>query len=89
MNYLVLIRRLDRINIDSKQTSFGLKLLDLCKSNSLHIANSRLHEDCNYTNAHTMGSSVIDYVLLRQCNFGSINTFEVEFVLCLVRPCRN
>ena len=55
-------------------------MLDLCKATGLRIANCRLGEDSKsgsytYTN---VGSSTIDYLLIRQCKFSVIRNFKVK-----------
>ena len=58
----------------------GTKLPYLCKATGLRIANGRIGEDAEsgsftYNN---VGSSVIDYLLIRQCSFPLIKTFKVK-----------
>ena len=72
---------LDRISTDNGTNSHGLKMIDLCKSTSLHIANGRLHDDKgvgNYTYCNKQGASVIDYLLLRASDFYCIDKFKIE-----------
>ena len=67
--------------MDNSCNSHGLKLIDLCKSNSIRIANGRLGEDHligSYTYANYMGSSVIDYLLLHEHDFDCIDNFHVN-----------
>ena len=57
------------------------KLLDLCKSISLRIANGRLSSDngigtCTY--ASRAGCSVIDYVILDKVGFCCMNDFKIH-----------
>ena len=71
---------LQRASLDTKHNNFGYKLLDLCKANGLRIANGRLHDDFNkgsYTFSHVLGASVIDYLLLRQCDFNLLSSFGI------------
>ena len=54
---------LNCVSMDIVCNNFGIKFLDLCKSNSLRIANGRLGNDYNkgcYTYACINGTSVID-----------------------------
>ena len=56
------------------------KLLDLCKATQLRIANGRLWED-NHSGSFTytnVGSSVIDYLLIRECDFDIVSNFKVS-----------
>ena len=72
---------LPRRSLDNAFNSNGLKLLDLCKATSLRIANGRLGRDCDictYTYASQLGNSVIDYVILKQQDFGFISDFHVK-----------
>ena len=58
----------------------GLKLLDVCLSTGLLIANGRLHDDRNvgkYTFCSQNGQSVVDYVLLNLLDFDCISYFDV------------
>ena len=62
---------LPRVCEDKSSNNQGTKLLDLCKATGLRIANGRVGEDSKsgsytYTN---VGSSSIDYLLIRQCRF--------------------
>ena len=60
---------LPRVSQDTPSNSHGLRLLDLCKSTSFRIANGRLGSDCGKgaeTFVSRMGSSVIDYLLVRE-----------------------
>lgn len=71
---------LSRASSDKTCNSFGLKLLDLCKSSCIRIVNGRLSNDCgvgSFTFASGQGASVIDYVLAKERDFVSINRFTV------------
>ncbi len=72
--------QLPRNSMDSQTNCFGTKLLDMCKSLSLRIANGRLSHDSfgAFTFMNSRGSSVIDYLLLREENFNLITHFNVE-----------
>ena len=66
--------------MDNICSAHGLKLLDLCKSTSLRIANGRLGNDCpvgSFTYSSRNGCSVIDYLILSQPDFSCINDFHV------------
>ena len=66
---------------DNVCNSHGLKLLDLCKSTSLRIANGRLGSDNGigtFTYASRTGCSVIDYVILGQSDFCCMNDFKIH-----------
>ena len=70
---------LPRRSLDSTCNSHGTKLLELCKSTSLRIANGRLDSDHlvgTYTYACHAGSSVIDYLILSQHDFSHIANFN-------------
>ena len=71
---------LPRVSEDKSSNNQGTKLLDLCKATGLRIANGRIGEDSKsgsytYTN---VGSSTIDYLLIRQCEFSVIKSFKVK-----------
>ncbi|MEW8547527.1 MAG: reverse transcriptase family protein, partial [Candidatus Thiodiazotropha sp.] len=67
-----------RTAIDTVSNNQGAQLLDLCKSTTLRIANGRLDGNSNFTYFCRTGSSVIDYLLLKQDCFSYINTFVVR-----------
>ena len=71
---------LPRRSLDSICNPHGIKLLDLCKSTSMRIANGRLgsdHQIGTYTYTCHTGSSVIDYLLLSQHDFSHIANFKI------------
>jgi len=57
-----------------------LKLIDLCKSTSLRLPNSRLlvYLSGSYTFVNNQASSVIDYILLPEHDFQPVKKFKVE-----------
>ena len=70
-----------RRSLDNVCNAHGLKLLDLCKSTSLRIANGRLGNDNSlgmYTYASRTGCSVIDYVILGQHDFACMSNFQIN-----------
>jgi exonuclease III len=72
---------IQRFSKDSVSNAQGNKLLDLCKGTSLRIANGRLGSDCGigkFTCYNRNGSSVIDYLLLREINFNIIDDFKIH-----------
>jgi exonuclease III len=72
---------LSRASCDKTCNSFGLRLLDLCKSSGIRIVNGRVSHDCgvgSYTFASRIGASVIDYILAKECDFVYINSFMVH-----------
>ena len=55
-------------------------MLDFCKETGLRVLNGRVGKDkgigkCTYVDS--AGKSVVDYVMVSQCLFSAINTFEV------------
>ncbi|MEW8546452.1 MAG: reverse transcriptase family protein, partial [Candidatus Thiodiazotropha sp.] len=71
---------LQRVSEDKTSNGQGIKLLDLCKATKLRIANGRIGDD-RHTGAFTysnVGSSVIDYLLLRECDFEIVKNFKVN-----------
>ena len=67
--------------MDNGTNSYGLKMIDLCKSTSLRITNGRLHDDKgvgNFTYCNKHWASVIDYLLLRAPDFYCIDKFKIE-----------
>jgi len=71
---------LNRCTTDTVSNSHGLKLIDLCISTSIRIANGRLHNDktgaCTFFNFN--GSSLIDYLLLSEQAFKLISKFNID-----------
>lgn len=96
---------LARQSLDHVCNSHGLKLLDLCRSTSMRLANGRLGNDYGvgtYTYASQAGSSVIDYVLLGHQDFCRLSDFQIHSfcewsdhapisfnIKCNVVPCVN
>jgi hypothetical protein len=70
----------ERKSMDNVTNAHGLKLIDLCKSTSLRNANGRLGNDHNgsFTFFNSLGSSVINYLLLKNQDFLFINNFSVS-----------
>ena len=67
-----------RASVDSSINSHGVKLLDLCKSTCLRIANGRVGNSCKQTFYSNNGTSVIDYLLATEYSFSSISDFTVH-----------
>lgn len=69
----------ERKSMDRVTNTHGSKLIDLCKSMSLRIANGRLASDYegSFTFINSSGSSLIDYLLLNDQDFHSIDNFCV------------
>ena len=67
-----------RATIDTVSNAQGIQLLDLCKSTSVNIVNGRLDEGQSFTYFSRLGSSVIDYMLMKPESFCYINKFEVK-----------
>ena len=60
--------------------AFSVRLLDICKSICIRVVNGRLCDDCNkgdFTFISHNGSSVIDYLLTKECNFSNISQFKI------------
>ena len=71
----------DRHSEDNIVNSSGIKLLDVCKSTYLRIANGRIGDDENigqYTFMSNIGSSVIDYAVVSAFLFSIISNFIVH-----------
>ncbi len=66
-----------RASVDAVHNSHGIKLLDMCKSTNLRILNGRIGNSCKHTFYAHNGSSVIDYLLTRECNFSLLSNFTV------------
>ena len=69
--------RLPRASINIISNAQGMHLLDLCKSTSVNIIYGRLDEGQSYTYFSRMGSSVIDYMLMKPESFCYINCFNI------------
>ena len=72
---------LSRVSEDRATNGQDKKLLDLCKATKLRIANgtqSRLSEDMDHLRTKVGGNfSVIDYLLLCECDFNIIKNFNI------------
>ena len=68
-----------RCNSDKNVNSFGKKILQVCKENSLRILNGRIIGDLlgNYTCTRYNGKSVVDYAILSKCLLSKITYFRV------------
>ena len=71
---------LGRVSEDKGFNRYGAQILDFCKETGLRILNGRVGKDkgiwkCMYVGS--AGKSVVDYVMVSQCLFSAINTFEV------------
>lgn len=73
-------RPLDRASMDKICNNFGVKVLDLCKSTCLRIANGRLFRDnCGmFTFANALGASVIDLLLSKERDFSLLCDFCID-----------
>ena len=65
-----------RASPDSTCNSFGMQLIELCKSSGVRIVNGRLDKG-SFTYISDKGSSVIDYLLTEKENFYRISNFNV------------
>ena len=73
--------QLGRASQDSVCNPRGIKMLDLCKSLSLRIANGRLGHDFNkgeltYFSQHSQ--SIIDYLVLKESDFSLIHDYCIS-----------
>ena len=69
-----------RTSKDSVTDNYGRRLLDLCKSTGLIIANGRLGADKyigDFTCITPRGQSVVDYILLAFSDFGCVSHFSI------------
>ena len=60
--------------------SYGRRLLELCHTTGLLIANGRIHNDqhiCDYTFCANAGLSTVDYLLLNFKDFDLISDFDI------------
>lgn len=58
----------------------GLRMIDLCQSTGLLIANGRLSDDKNigkFTFCSQLGQSTVDYLLLNLTDFDTISSFDI------------
>ena len=66
-----------RHNSDTQSNNYGKRLLEVCKSFNLCIANGRLGSDKFLGNKTCKGSSVIDYAIMSPLLFTSVKEFEI------------
>jgi hypothetical protein len=62
---------------ECRPNNFGRKLLEMCKSNNLCIANSRIDKDKNISKKTCNDLSVVDYLILSSNLFSVIKKFDV------------
>ena len=67
----------ERHNSDTQSNNYGKRLLEVCKSFNLCIANGRLGSDKFLGNKTCKGSSVIDYAIMSPLLFTSVKEFEI------------
>ena len=79
-NYLSDEKLLHRNSLDKNVNEFGRRLLDLCKTSRLRIANGRvLGDTCgNLTCFQWNGCSVVDYCLAEEDLLGAVEYFKVH-----------
>ena len=63
--------------MDNKSNNYGKRLIEVCKSFNLCIANGRLGSDKFLGNRTCKGSSVVDYAILSPLLFTSVKEFEI------------
>ena len=69
---------LERFNTDhSRIDNYGRRLLDICKSFNLYIANGRLGDDRSLGTQTCRGSTVVDYAILSPSVFNMVNDFRI------------
>jgi hypothetical protein len=61
---------------ECRPNNFGRKLLEMCKSNNLYIANSRIGKDKNIGKKTCNDLSVVDYLILSSNLFSVIKNFD-------------
>ena len=69
-----------RTNKDRVLDHHGLRMIDLCQSTGLLIANGRLSDDMNigkFTFCSQLGQSTVDYLLLNLTDFDTISYFDI------------
>lgn len=76
-----------RVSQDRHVNSFGVKLLDFCKTHMMRIANGRLFDDQSighFTYIGQTGCSVIDYLLCSDNMLHTVTYFNIE---CRTESC--
>ena len=76
-NLLELDIPVDRFSLDTCCNNYGYRLIDLCKSFDLHIANGRCGNDKFIGNFTTTKNSCVDYVLMSPRLLSVVKVFEV------------
>ncbi|WAQ95789.1 hypothetical protein MAR_028479, partial [Mya arenaria] len=70
---------LERFSLDqSNINNYGYRLLDMCKSTGLCIANGRCGNDMYLGKCTCKNTSLVDYLLLSHCNLPNVNNFVVN-----------
>lgn len=73
----------ERVNKDRVIDTYGRRLLELCKSTNLLIANGRWGFDNNigdFTYLGERGCSVVDYLILPLLDFDTVSSFKINDV---------
>ena len=76
----------ERYNLDNKSNNYEKRLIEVCKSFNLCIANGRLGSDKFLGNRTCKGSSVVDYAILSPLLFTSVKEFEILHFEPLITP---
>ena len=84
LNHEIPLKRVSKYK--SRTNNYGHKLLEVCKRNTLYIANSRIVSDANIGERTYKDATVVDYLILSSHLFSLITNFEIdEFVLSIFR----
>ena len=70
-----------RLSMDSQSNGFGNKLLNICKENSIFIANGRLESGkftCYNLIRNNTAASVVDYIIVNYNLYALIDSFKVS-----------
>ena len=79
LNHEIPLKRVSKCK--GRTNNYGHKLLEVCKRNTLYIANSRIGSDSNIGERTCKYATVVDYLILSSNLFSLITNFEInEFV---------
>ena len=67
-----------RYSLDKEINAYGRRLIDMCKSTNIHIANGRIGLDKGIGQLTCKNASLVDYVIMSPQIFPYVKTFHVE-----------
>lgn len=85
LNHEIPLKRVSKCK--GRTNNYGHKLLEVCKRNTLYIANSRIGSDANIGERTYKDATVVDYLILSSNLFSLITNFEIDEFVPLYSDC--